>query len=136
MIPLIRISIVFDSTLSESSSISQQLNLIIRGYSTIDIISCHGNIPRTEIYLNNRDSELKERSVWGHDNTLKNVAGRPLTWIMGQNVNKQDRLEQLQEVVKMLLAFPVASTWKFHKFRLKGRDFYEFTTKEIYKEPV
>lgn len=74
------------------------------------VISCRGNIRRRESYLNNRDTELKERRVFGHRDTLKNVAGRPLTWIMGQNVNKQDRLAQLQEAVKMQLAFPVAST--------------------------
>jgi len=53
---------------------------------------------------------MKERRVCGHHVTLKNVAGLPSTWITGQNVNKQERLAQLQEVVKMLLAFPVAST--------------------------
>jgi hypothetical protein len=101
---------VFDSKLKATSSITQQLNLIIRGYCTVDIISCHGNIPRRESYLNSWDTELKERRVCWYDDTLKNVAGRPSTWIMGQNVNKQDRLEQLQAVVKMLLALPVAST--------------------------
>ena len=71
---------------------------------------------------------MKEWRVFGGDDTLKNGAERPSTWIIGKNVNKQDRLEQLQGVVKMLLAFPVASTLKFHKFYLKGRGFYEFTT--------
>lgn len=71
--------------------------MIIRRY-----ISCHGNVSRTEGYLNNRDTKLKERRVCGPDDTLKNVSGRPPTWIMGQNMNKQDRLKQLQEVVKML----------------------------------
>jgi hypothetical protein len=65
-------------------------------------MSCHGNVPSIESYLSNRDTKLKERRVCRPDDILKNVSRRPPACIMGQNVNKQDRLEQLQKVVKML----------------------------------
>ena len=121
---------MFDSTLKETFPISQQLNLIIRGSTLIDIISWNGNIPRKESCLNNQGTEFKEWRIYGQGDTFKKVSGHLPTWIMVQNVNKQDRLEQLQKVVKTLLAFPLASTRKFHKFYLKGRGFCEFTTKK------
>jgi competence CoiA-like predicted nuclease len=73
---------------------------------------------------------LRERRIYGQDDTSKNVSGHLPSWIMGKNVNKEEALEQLQKAVKTLLTFPLASTRKFHKFYLKGRGFCEFTTKK------